>query len=321
MGQVGLLAGLPVAAPGFGIGRGGLGFGGAVGAGQHDLRHCIAEAVGDGGFVGVAAVFDGVVQQAGDGLVLVAAVFDHQGGNGQQVAEVRDAGALAHLAGVGHAGVVHGVGEAFGQDGHARPSVGGDAPMMPGRGRSDGDQAGRLLRARSYFSRLPPNFSSEPLNFSSWPLNLSRWPLNFRSEPLNFSSWPLNFSSEPLNFSSWPLNFSSEPLNFSSWPLNFSSAPLNLSGWPLNFSRAPRFSVGPGTKKSGPAGPDLRHIPWSCRLPVSARPVQAALPLPPSASLAARRRRVVVPWPLNRLDSPARSALRPWLLPEIFSRP
>ena len=162
------------------------------------------------------------------------------------------------------------------------------------RGRRNFSRARRfLLRARSYFSR---------------------WPLNFRSEPLNLGSWPLNFSSEPLDFSSAPLNFSSAPLNFSSWPLNFSSEPLNFSG-------APRFSVGPGTKKSGPAGPDLRHIPWSCRLPFSARPVQAALPLPPSASLAARRRRVVVPWPLNRLDSPARSALRPWLLPEIFSRP
>ena len=87
---------------------------------------------------------------------------------------------------------------------------------------------------------------------------------------------------------------------------------MSWAGPVLRPARAQK--IGPRRARSSP------RIPWSRRLPDTARRVQAALPLLPSASLAARRRRLLA-WPLNRLDSPARSALRPWLLPEIFSKP
>lgn len=45
-------------------------------------------------------VFDGVVKQRGDGLVLVAAGLDDQGRDAQQVREVGDIGAFADLLAV-----------------------------------------------------------------------------------------------------------------------------------------------------------------------------------------------------------------------------
>lgn len=68
-----------------------------------------------------AAVLDHVVQEAGDGLVLAAAELDDQAGDAEQVVEVRDVGALAHLRGMGDAGVVDCSGEAFSKYGHAAP--------------------------------------------------------------------------------------------------------------------------------------------------------------------------------------------------------
>ena len=55
------------------------------------------------------------MQEAGDRLVLAAAVFDHQGGDGEQVGEVRDGRALAPLGGMGDAGVVDGLDETVGR--------------------------------------------------------------------------------------------------------------------------------------------------------------------------------------------------------------
>ena len=74
----------------------------------------------------LAAILDDVVQEAGDGLVLAAAVLDDQGGDAQQVGDVGNSGALAQLGGVGDAGVIDGAGEALGErdarlDGHAAP--------------------------------------------------------------------------------------------------------------------------------------------------------------------------------------------------------
>src|SRR3546814_8040699 len=78
--EVGALAGVPVGAGGFGIGLGGARLGGGVGAGDDDVDHGLVEQGADHGFVGLAVVFDGVVEQAGDGLVFVAAVFDDKRG-------------------------------------------------------------------------------------------------------------------------------------------------------------------------------------------------------------------------------------------------
>src|SRR3546814_11735886 len=83
--EVGALAGVPVGAGGFGIGLGGARLGGGVGAGDDDVDHGLVEQGADHGFVGLAVVFDGVVEQAGAGLVFVAAVFDDTRGDGESV--------------------------------------------------------------------------------------------------------------------------------------------------------------------------------------------------------------------------------------------
>ena len=67
---------------------------GGVAAFVDDSRHFIAE---PGAYLGeifrtvtVLGVFDGIVKQGGDRLVFGAAGLDHQAGDRQQVAEVRD---------------------------------------------------------------------------------------------------------------------------------------------------------------------------------------------------------------------------------------
>lgn len=106
-----------------------LGLGGAVRAVLHDGGHGLAELGADGRFVSGAAVLEHVVQQAGDGLVLVAAVLQHDAGDAQQVVEVGDGGALAELGGVGDAGVLDGLAVTLGQNGHGRtPS---HVPLTP----------------------------------------------------------------------------------------------------------------------------------------------------------------------------------------------
>lgn len=65
----------------------------------------------------------------------------------------------------------------------------------------------------------------------------------------------------------------------------------------------------------------LSRTPWCRRSPDGAARDQATLPLPPSASLAARSRFTLDLPLLKRADKPARNALRPWLLPETFSSP
>ena len=52
-----------------------------------------------------AAVFHRVVQQSGDGLVLVRAVFERQGSHPQQMGDVGNRGSLSHLSGMGCLGV------------------------------------------------------------------------------------------------------------------------------------------------------------------------------------------------------------------------
>jgi hypothetical protein len=76
-------------------------------------------------------VFQRVVKQASDGLVLVATKLDHQPGHAQQVVEIGDVGALAHLRGMGDARVVHGPAETIGKYGHARFLCDSTAPRMP----------------------------------------------------------------------------------------------------------------------------------------------------------------------------------------------
>ena len=91
-----------------------LGQGVGVGATFDDFDHCGAESSGD--LVArdlPALIFDGVVQQRGDGLILVAAVLHHQRGHGQQVRQVRLARKLPPLIGMQRGGV----GERFGESG------------------------------------------------------------------------------------------------------------------------------------------------------------------------------------------------------------
>ena len=99
VGQVPLPALAPGRAPLAGDGSG-------VGAAQDDAGDVVAEGVADLAFdrCAVVAVLDGVVQQAGDRGVLAAAVLEHDGGDGHEVGEVGDRGALADLGGVDLAG-------------------------------------------------------------------------------------------------------------------------------------------------------------------------------------------------------------------------
>ena len=76
-----------------------------VGAGQHDAQHLVAEQLADDRLVLGAAVLDGVVQQPGDGLVLVAAVGEDDGGDAEEMAEVGHRCPLAGLLAVGGGGV------------------------------------------------------------------------------------------------------------------------------------------------------------------------------------------------------------------------
>ena len=64
----------------------------------------------------------------------------------------------------------------------------------------------------------------------------------------------------------------------------------------------------------------LPHSPAGAGSPVRRNRGYAALPALASGSLAARKR-LAVDLALKRMDSPARNVLRPWLLPETFSRP
>jgi hypothetical protein len=60
----------------------------------------------------IGGILDGVVQQAGDGGVLVPAVFEHERGHGHDVGQVRAGGALADLCRVDLAGEAEGALEA-----------------------------------------------------------------------------------------------------------------------------------------------------------------------------------------------------------------
>lgn len=71
-----------------------------------------------------AAVFHHIVQQPGDGLFFVAAAFQHQRGHAQQMAQIRNLRALAHLPGMGDARVIHGQGVTFGESGHGASDAG-----------------------------------------------------------------------------------------------------------------------------------------------------------------------------------------------------
>ena len=72
-----------------------------VGATVHDLRHLFPEAAADLLACCVKTlVFNRVVKQGGDGLILVAAVFQYDAGDPEQVGNVRDIGAFAQLVGV-----------------------------------------------------------------------------------------------------------------------------------------------------------------------------------------------------------------------------
>jgi hypothetical protein len=82
----------------------------------HDVGDDGAEAAADGSEgLRAALVLDRVVEEGGDGLVFVAAVLEDEGGDGQEVGDVRGGGALAQLPGVQLGGVDEGVFEAGGE--------------------------------------------------------------------------------------------------------------------------------------------------------------------------------------------------------------
>jgi len=111
----------------------GLGGDVGVGAGEHEAGDHGAEAAADGGEGLLAAlVLDRVVQQRGDGLVLVGSVLEDEGGDGEEVGDVGGGGALAELGGVEAGGVDEGLLEAGGE--HRRSVTrGGHAPEQPER--------------------------------------------------------------------------------------------------------------------------------------------------------------------------------------------
>jgi hypothetical protein len=101
----------------------------AVGAGDDNLLDARAEAPAD--LVGlhlVRLVLEGVVQQRGDRLVLVAAVLEHDGGHADQVRDVGDLAALAELVLVQLGRPDQGVAETFAYGCHVRS--GGDARVQ-----------------------------------------------------------------------------------------------------------------------------------------------------------------------------------------------
>jgi hypothetical protein len=87
-----------------------------VRAGRDDGRDDRAEAATDGGEgLRSALVLDGVVEQGGDGLVLVGPVLEDQGRDGEEVRDVRRGGALAQLLRVEPGRVDQSLLEAVGQ--------------------------------------------------------------------------------------------------------------------------------------------------------------------------------------------------------------
>ena len=87
-----------------------------VGTSQHGLGHGLAKPPSD--LVQhrhPALVFDRVVQQGRNGLVLVAAIFQHDARHAQQVCHVRHAGNLALLFLVQFGGVSQGKSETRGK--------------------------------------------------------------------------------------------------------------------------------------------------------------------------------------------------------------
>ena len=72
----------------------------------------------------LAAVLDDIVQEAGDGLVFVAAVLEHQARDRQQVIQVGDPGPFPHLPGMGDSGIVDRIREPLAQGDHRASLVG-----------------------------------------------------------------------------------------------------------------------------------------------------------------------------------------------------
>jgi len=124
-----------------------LGAHGGVAAIQHDGGHLRPEALFDvrGGGVGV---LDGVMQEAGDGVVLLAAVLRQQRGHGEQVRQVRDPRPFAYLRPVQLHGPRHSFGVPLGRRGghdkpwcHRRPTMRRHGPT-PGNSHVDLDVVG-----------------------------------------------------------------------------------------------------------------------------------------------------------------------------------
>ena len=69
-----------------------------------------------------ACVLSGVVQETGDGLVLIAPELHHKRGRAEEVCGIRNARALSQLRGVEAQGLLHGASIPIGQDHSAPPS-------------------------------------------------------------------------------------------------------------------------------------------------------------------------------------------------------
>lgn len=90
----------------FALAPGRLGVGKGVAAALDDARDAAAELVADLGETRAASlVFDRVVEEGGDGGVLVTTVFKDDGSDAQEVPDVGTGGAFARLAGVQPRGV------------------------------------------------------------------------------------------------------------------------------------------------------------------------------------------------------------------------
>src|SRR6266540_6866995 len=81
-----------------------------VAAARDDLRHVVAEAGADvDQALGPALVFDRVVEERRDRLLLAASVFQHERGNAEQMGHVGDVAAFPALGGVSLGGVSQGL--------------------------------------------------------------------------------------------------------------------------------------------------------------------------------------------------------------------
>lgn len=90
----------------------GFGFAFGIATGEDNGKDTVTEAGADGFAMVLAVVLDDIVEEGGDGFLLVGAIFEGDGGDGEQVGKVGDAALFPNLGRMRLGGVGHGFDEA-----------------------------------------------------------------------------------------------------------------------------------------------------------------------------------------------------------------